>query len=92
MEGTRKLYLDDGYLNEFEALVLATIGGWSALSQTAFHPGGGGQPADTGYLIQEAGLSVSGVREDSNAGRSRHGTYSRNRRIRCTSMRRDARA
>lgn len=60
-----KLYLEDPYLREFEAEVTDSSDGWSALSQTAFYPGGGGQPADRGQLLA-AGVAepVVEVRED----------------------------
>ena len=41
---------DDAYLKEFEASVLEVVGGGVALDRTAFYPGGGGQPPDTGTL------------------------------------------
>ena len=41
---------DDAYLKEFEATVLEEAGGGVALDRTAFYPGGGGQPPDTGTL------------------------------------------
>jgi misacylated tRNA(Ala) deacylase len=60
-----RLYLEDSYLREFSATVVASADGWCALTQTAFHPGGGGQPADVGWVAAEGEeLPVSGVRED----------------------------
>ncbi len=49
---TELLYLTDAYLREFDAEVLAVEaqGGAVALARTAFFPGGGGQPHDTGTL------------------------------------------
>src|SRR5512133_3594636 len=51
---TTRLYLADPYLTRFEAEVTGrrTLGGRAAvvLSQTAFYPEGGGQPADRGTL------------------------------------------
>jgi misacylated tRNA(Ala) deacylase len=47
---TELLYQLDGYLKEFTALVAAVEGGAVALDRTAFYPGGGGQPPDTGLL------------------------------------------
>lgn len=50
---TELLYQTDSYLKEFDAMVTAvddearTV----VLDQTAFYPGGGGQPNDTGLLI-----------------------------------------
>jgi misacylated tRNA(Ala) deacylase len=56
---TELLYYDDAYLQEFEAHVTAVDeadGLRVALARTAFYPGGGGQPNDTGWL------HVGGVR------------------------------
>jgi misacylated tRNA(Ala) deacylase len=47
---TELLYLHDSYLREFEAAVAATDDSAAVLDRTAFFPGGGGQPADTGSL------------------------------------------
>jgi len=48
---TELLYMDDSYLKEFEATVTAVQDGAVALDRTAFYPGGGGQPYDTGVLM-----------------------------------------
>ena len=70
---TARLYLDDPYQREFDALVLESADGWVALSRTAFYPGGGGQPHDRGELIVHGEtVAVSGCREDA-AGRVWHG-------------------
>jgi misacylated tRNA(Ala) deacylase len=62
---TAKLFLDDPYLRVFDAEVVATAEGSCALSQTAFYPGGGGQPADAGTLTALGErLAVEEVRED----------------------------
>ena len=50
---TALLYLDDSYVREFDATVTdvnADLGG-IALDRSAFYPGGGGQPADLGWLL-----------------------------------------
>jgi misacylated tRNA(Ala) deacylase len=49
---TDLLCLRDAYLRRFEATVVAVdpAAGWVVLDQTAFYPGGGGQPADEGFL------------------------------------------
>lgn len=61
---TIRLYLDDAYLREFDAHILASADGWCALSRTAFYGGGGGQPADRGRLLVAGdALEVDGVRE-----------------------------
>lgn len=46
---TDLLYMSDSYLREFDAVVTAVAGpGQVILDRTAFYPGGGGQPCDTG--------------------------------------------
>jgi misacylated tRNA(Ala) deacylase len=63
MTATTRLYWQDAYQSEFAATVLASADDWCALSATAFYPGGGGQPADSGVLVTAAGEdTVSGVR------------------------------
>jgi misacylated tRNA(Ala) deacylase len=48
---TTLLYLDDPELRTFDAIVTSTHEGTGVvLDQTAFYPGGGGQPSDTGVL------------------------------------------
>jgi misacylated tRNA(Ala) deacylase len=62
---TVRLYLDDANRQTFDAEVIAAVDGWWALSRTAFHPGGGGQPPDRGVLGRHGhGLGVDHVRED----------------------------
>jgi len=62
---TARLYLDDPYLREFDAEVIGSADGWCVLSETAFHPGGGGQPHDRGRLAAPGrDAPVSAVRED----------------------------
>lgn len=50
---TTLLYQTDSYLREFPARVLGVEAAVRAvlLDQTAFYPGGGGQPCDTGTLV-----------------------------------------
>lgn len=45
--------MTDSYLREFEATVTKSQGNGVVLDQTAFYPGGGGQPADVGALGTE---------------------------------------
>lgn len=52
---TELLYQTDSYLKEFEARVTAVDGTRVALDRTAFYPGGGGQPHDTGFLSWDGG-------------------------------------
>ena len=52
---TENLYYLDAYLKQFDAEVTAIEPEIHAvaLSQTAFYPGGGGQPNDTGWLMDK---------------------------------------
>jgi misacylated tRNA(Ala) deacylase len=62
---TRRLYLDDSYVREFDTEVVACTDGWCRLAATAFHPGGGGQPCDRGELVAGGeALPIDAVRED----------------------------
>jgi Ser-tRNA(Ala) deacylase AlaX len=47
---TKKLYMEDPYLTEFEAIVLEINGNKIILDKTAFFAENGGQVGDTGYL------------------------------------------
>ncbi len=59
---TEPLYQRDSYLDSFDAQVVAEHPDGVVLDRSAFFPGGGGQPADTGTL-QHAGreLAVTGT-------------------------------
>lgn len=50
---TNLLYLDDSYIKSFSSTISASHPDTNAveLDQTAFYPGGGGQPFDIGYLV-----------------------------------------
>jgi misacylated tRNA(Ala) deacylase len=62
---TIALYYEDAYLTEFEASVVAIEGDRLRLDRTAFYPGGGGQPADTGVLqFEDASAKVVGSSKD----------------------------
>jgi misacylated tRNA(Ala) deacylase len=52
---TTALYHTDAYLQEFDASITAVDGNKVALDQTAFYPGGGGQPHDVGTLTAANG-------------------------------------
>jgi misacylated tRNA(Ala) deacylase len=70
---TLRLYLDDAYLREFDARVVASAAGWWALSHSAFYPGGGGQPPDRGHLVADGrALAVTALREDEDGRRLWH--------------------
>ncbi len=62
---TRLLYYEDSSIREFQGTVLHTVekdgGLWVELDQTAFYPGGGGQPPDHGRLD---GAAVTDTREE----------------------------
>ncbi len=47
---TDAIYLRDAYVRRFEATVTASGGDYVVLDRTAFYPGGGGQPPDSGTL------------------------------------------
>jgi misacylated tRNA(Ala) deacylase len=47
---TKLLYQTDSYLKQFTAKALAIQDGALIFEQTAFYPGGGGQPADAGVI------------------------------------------
>jgi misacylated tRNA(Ala) deacylase len=51
VSGTRRLELDDQTLREWDAVVLACGPDGIVLDQSAFYPGGGGQPPDHGVLL-----------------------------------------
>lgn len=48
---TELLYSTDAYVKEFAATVVDHFEGGVILDRTAFYPGGGGQPHDTGRLV-----------------------------------------
>jgi misacylated tRNA(Ala) deacylase len=61
---TEQLYQHDSYLKEFDAVVTAVEGQTVSLDRTAFYPGGGGQPADSGVLSWQGGSArVTKVRK-----------------------------
>jgi len=61
---TELLYETDSYVSEFEATVTEYAEGGVVLDRTAFYPGGGGQPNDTGALrAGERTWAVTAVRK-----------------------------
>jgi len=56
---TELIYHTDAYAREFEATITAVEGSAVALDRTAFYPGGGGQPSDTGTLAGADGQTWS---------------------------------
>jgi misacylated tRNA(Ala) deacylase len=50
---TELLYQTDAYLKDFEAKVIAVEGNAVALDRSAFYPGGGGQPNDSGTITAD---------------------------------------
>ncbi len=62
---THILCYEDSYLSEFTATVTAVEGRGVILDRSAFYPGGGGQPSDSGVLIaDEEAYTVKRVRRD----------------------------
>jgi misacylated tRNA(Ala) deacylase len=63
---TDLLYQTDSYLREFDATVLGSLPDERAivLDRTAFYPGGGGQPNDTGAINDQAVTKVRKAGED----------------------------
>ena len=47
---TQPLYHEDSYMKEFQATVTEVVDTGVVLDRSAFYPGGGGQPYDTGVL------------------------------------------
>lgn len=59
------LYATDSYIKEWTAHIVDVQGSEVALNATAFFPGGGGQPADTGTISEgERTWRVTGMRRE----------------------------
>ena len=59
---TEALYHQDSYAKEFQAVVTEVVGNGVLLDRSAFYPGGGGQPSDTGtLLVGEAEFRVTKI-------------------------------
>ncbi len=70
---TEKLYYTDSHIKEFDAVVRECIqaddGYRVVLDRTAFFPEGGGQYADTGFLVvQDKKEAEAGMKDDTEAG------------------------
>jgi len=68
---TELLYLTDSYLRKFTANVISSKDQSAILDRTAFYPGGGGQPCDTGEL-QAAERRIPVVSVEKEAGEVVH--------------------
>ena len=70
---TKLLFQTDSYLKEFDATVTAIDSekGAVVLDQTAFYPGGGGQPNDVGVLVVDSG-SIPVIRVKTESGKVWH--------------------
>ncbi len=55
---TERLFVDDAYLKQCEARVVAITERGIELDRTVFYPAGGGQPGDTGVLRRADGATV----------------------------------
>jgi Ser-tRNA(Ala) deacylase AlaX len=62
---TELLHMEDSYLREFHASVVAQSNQTVRLDRTVFYPGGGGQPPDVGWLRWLGGEArVVGMKEE----------------------------
>lgn len=60
---TRRLYHEDSHVRDFTAAVLSIRewdgAAWTSMDETAFYPGGGGQPHDTGTIDEKSVLEMA---------------------------------
>ncbi|HSP21488.1 MAG TPA: alanyl-tRNA editing protein, partial [Planococcus sp. (in: firmicutes)] len=68
---TKELFLEDSYLKECEAEIIAIDEDKITLDQTVFYPAGGGQESDTGILIQD-GIAVEVISVKKEGGKIVH--------------------
>ena len=62
---TKALYHEDAYIKTFQATIKQVGESGIVLDQSAFYPGGGGQPSDRGVLkLATAELGISKVRRN----------------------------
>jgi len=67
------LFQTDAYLKDFESVVTDVRGNAFALAATAFYPGGGGQPHDTGEILAGGNKwAVKKVSKDKESGEVWH--------------------
>jgi hypothetical protein len=66
MPATERLYLQDSYCFEAEAVVSAVQSDSLAFDRTCFYPGGGGQPPDEGFARLRSGklLEIASAHAD----------------------------
>ncbi len=70
---TQELFREDGYIRECDATVVAVTEQAVVVDQTVFYPTGGGQPGDTGTLINNGNsLSISDCYKDRDSGQHLH--------------------
>ena len=55
---TNRLYLENAYCSENEAIIVAVTNEGIVLDRTCMYPGGGGQPADTGGIVLCSGETL----------------------------------
>ena len=71
---TDELFRRDGYLKECRAVVVAVHDGVIVTDQTVFYPEGGGQPGDTGSIMDADGREfvVTDTQKDAETGEQQH--------------------